>query len=238
MDIWSLGVIAYACLVGRPPFETNDVKTTYTKIKMCNYSFPDHITLSTVAKHFISKLLQKDPRHRLTIDEVLNDQFFSFPIPEALPTTLLACPPNKAFVDKYHISSNPELKHRDSTESTTLKTDRYLEKGESTRTLVRTNSIEQLNKNNYGQRAASTAALTRGRMLSSRTDLQKPVQPLPQTSTAPFVWITFYDENVKFGMAYILNSGATGMRFNDSTTIISNAQLQKMKYRDFMSAGV
>ena len=68
VDIWSLGVIAYACLVGRPPFETQDVKTTYTKIKMCNYSFPDHVTLSTVAKHFISKLLQKDPRHRLTIE--------------------------------------------------------------------------------------------------------------------------------------------------------------------------
>lgn len=40
VDIWSLGVIAYACLVGKPPFETPDVKTTYTKIKMCSYSFP------------------------------------------------------------------------------------------------------------------------------------------------------------------------------------------------------
>ena len=138
---------------------------------MCNYSFPDHVTLSTVSKHFISKLLQKDPKHRLTIDEVLNDQFFSFPIPDALPSTLLACPPNKAFVDKY-LPSYPELRHRDSTDST-QKTERTLEKGESVRTLVRTNSIEQLNRNNYGQRAASTAALTRGRMLSSRADLRK-----------------------------------------------------------------
>lgn len=112
-----MGVIAYACLVGRPPFETNDVKTTYTKIKMCNYSFPDHISLSTTSKHFISKLLQKDPKHRLTIDEIINDDFFSLPIPDHLPTTLLACPPNKMFLDKYHVPSNPELKHRDSTES-------------------------------------------------------------------------------------------------------------------------
>ena len=44
------------------------IKTTYAKIKMCNYSFPDHISLSTVSKNFISKLLQKDPKHRLTID--------------------------------------------------------------------------------------------------------------------------------------------------------------------------
>lgn len=36
-------------------------------------------------------------------------------------------------------------------------------------------------------------------------------------------------------MAYLLNSHATGMRFNDSTSIISNNQFQKMKYIDFLS---
>ena len=61
MDIWSLGVIAYACLVGKPPFETNDVKATYARIKACNYSFPEHVPLATTTKHFISKMLQKDP---------------------------------------------------------------------------------------------------------------------------------------------------------------------------------
>ena len=35
-------------------------------------------------------------------------------------------------------------------------------------------------------------------------------------------------------MAYLLNSNATGMRFNDSTTIVSNSQFQRMKYVDFM----
>jgi len=36
-----MGVIAYALLVGKPPFETNDVKDTYARIKNCHYSFPD-----------------------------------------------------------------------------------------------------------------------------------------------------------------------------------------------------
>jgi hypothetical protein len=112
-----------------------------------------------------------------------------------------------------------------------------MEKGESTRTLVRTNSIEQLNRNNYGQRAASTAALTRGRMLSSRTNLHSNAPPTLPTQTAPFVWVTFFEENPKFGMAYLLNSNAIGMRFNDSTTIISNTQFQKMKYLDFLARG-
>ena len=33
VDTWSLGVIIYTLLFGKPPFETQDVKTTYQKIK-------------------------------------------------------------------------------------------------------------------------------------------------------------------------------------------------------------
>ena len=40
VDIWSMGVIAYAFLFGRPPFETNEVKMTYKRIKQCEYAFP------------------------------------------------------------------------------------------------------------------------------------------------------------------------------------------------------
>lgn len=70
-------MITYAFVVGRPPFETSDVKATYSKIKNCNYSFPDTINLSHSVKRFITKMLMKEPSRRATIDEVLNDSFFT-----------------------------------------------------------------------------------------------------------------------------------------------------------------
>ena len=54
VDIWSLGVIMYTLIIGKPPFETNNVKETYKRIKMGNYSFPENAVISEPAKDYIS----------------------------------------------------------------------------------------------------------------------------------------------------------------------------------------
>ena len=43
VDIWALGGIMYALIVGRPAFETNNLQKTYYLIKQGKFSFPDNV---------------------------------------------------------------------------------------------------------------------------------------------------------------------------------------------------
>lgn len=89
VDIWAIGVCAYAMLVGRPPFETARTKLTYEHIKTCSYHFPVEPRLSHIAKDFIQSTLQIKPELRPNAQELLVHQFITSigvqPIPEPLP---------------------------------------------------------------------------------------------------------------------------------------------------------
>lgn len=69
VDIWGLGVLLYEFLCGKPPFEDTDERQTYKRIRSGNIYFPPHI--SKEAKDLISKMLAKNPDHRLTLKQVL-----------------------------------------------------------------------------------------------------------------------------------------------------------------------
>ena len=63
VDIWSMGVICFTMLVGKPPYESKDVKSTYRRILNNEYSFPKG-KVSSDARSFISSMLQSDPSLR------------------------------------------------------------------------------------------------------------------------------------------------------------------------------
>jgi len=102
VDVWSIGVIIYTLLIGKPPFETKDVKTTYKRIRMNAYSFPEHVTISSEAKKLIKSILITDPKQRPTVEEILQHDFLTkCKIPKLLPVSTLACPPSASYLRQF-----------------------------------------------------------------------------------------------------------------------------------------
>ncbi|XP_041946355.1 aurora kinase A [Alosa sapidissima] len=69
VDLWSLGVLCYEFLVGKPPFETKTHEETYRKISRVDFSFPQHV--SAGGRDLISRLLKHNPMHRLPTQGVM-----------------------------------------------------------------------------------------------------------------------------------------------------------------------
>lgn len=84
-------MVIYTLLIGKPPFETSNVKKTYSRIKNNSYTFPDHVQISDAAKDLIKRILVKDPKKRPTLDDILSHEFLNPPysIPKSLPSSLL-----------------------------------------------------------------------------------------------------------------------------------------------------
>lgn len=102
VDIWSLGVILFTLLSGKPPFETSQVKETYQKIRKCSYKFPDNVNMSSKVKSLIKKIFQIDPSKRPTLEQIIEDPFLNggYDIPETLPLSTLNTIPTSDMIDK------------------------------------------------------------------------------------------------------------------------------------------
>jgi len=70
-DMWTIGVIAYLLLTGRPPFYGKTNKEILRKILRATVVWPSRNRLSKSAKNFVEKLICKEPKDRLSAKKAL-----------------------------------------------------------------------------------------------------------------------------------------------------------------------
>eukprot|EP00548_Thalassiothrix_antarctica_P014469 CAMPEP_0194168334 /NCGR_PEP_ID=MMETSP0154-20130528/3341_1 /TAXON_ID=1049557 /ORGANISM="Thalassiothrix antarctica, Strain L6-D1" /LENGTH=743 /DNA_ID=CAMNT_0038879457 /DNA_START=236 /DNA_END=2467 /DNA_ORIENTATION=- len=99
VDIWSIGVILYTVLVGKPPYEAKDVKATYKRIISNEYRFPSHVKVSDFAKDLIVSMLQSVPTERPSLQEIREHPFSKMQVPKSLPMSILHHKPEWIYDD-------------------------------------------------------------------------------------------------------------------------------------------
>ncbi|PKU68685.1 CBL-interacting protein kinase 23 [Dendrobium catenatum] len=73
-DLWSCGVILFVLMAGYLPFEDSNLMSLYKKIFKADFSCPSWF--STSAKKLIKRILDPNPQTRITIAEVIENEWF------------------------------------------------------------------------------------------------------------------------------------------------------------------
>jgi len=84
VDIWSIGVITYILLSGYSPFYAENETGLFEKIMSAEYDFDNECwdDISALAKDFIRKLLTKNPKKRLDVNQAIAHPWLNTEAPD------------------------------------------------------------------------------------------------------------------------------------------------------------
>ena len=230
VDIWSLGVIIYTLIIGKIPFERNNVKETYKRIKNDNYSFPENALISEPSKELIQSILVLDPNKRPNLDQILASDFFNMGInvPKLLQPSTLACPPSLNYIKQFipDVGPNGILNNYKSKKKAYNNVDGN-DDIISDRTKLQSQQSIKMNNfgnnpsniNNNESRPFTTSGLYN--ITKSNTNNIYQSNHHGNLDNKNDIWVKkWIDYSSKYGLGYILSNGHVGVYFNDSTKII------------------
>ncbi|OHT00103.1 Serine/threonine-protein kinase polo [Tritrichomonas foetus] len=233
VDIWAIGVCAFALLTGKPPFETRNIKLTYEHIKSCSYRFPYEMRLSFVAKDFVQSILQIKPELRPSALELSLHPFlavadkkpahkpqseqqrkkFTTVFPEGKPETQTTNTNNNN--NEIHINNNIN-----SNTNSNKKSDNEPEIGEIVSVPPPKGFVPPPNPH-----------LIPNENIRRNENIPNEIYDKHMYETAPDHCVSrFCDHSEKFGLGYLLLNGTVGACFNDSSRMIMDPHERFIQY--------
>ena len=217
VDIWAIGIIIYIFIVGKPPFETNDLKQTYKRIKSIQFDFPEDVHISTAAKNLIRRLLVRDPKKRPSLNDILMDDFFNMGalIPKLMPSASMACPPSLDYIRKFmpNADENGICHLHDKKDKNLEENNASEEKKEENPTGESSNTNDENKKNDENDNKEKGREKEQEKLKGAEIYVNK--------------WV---DYSTKYGLGYLLNNGNVGVYFNDYTKILLNPKSNDFIY--------
>lgn len=91
-DIWSCGIILFALLTGRLPFDDDNIRMLLQKVKVGHFEMPDDIV--GPARDLLFRMLERDPEQRISMAEIVSHPFFLSRAPRMTGGRQLPAPPS------------------------------------------------------------------------------------------------------------------------------------------------